>query len=177
MIEKLISRISLYFFNDLYIDFDEIADFQYALEAILSSVYCLGLAFLLCSILGYAQYGLFFILFLSVIKMCFQSYHAPTRRSCCMIYNSLVLGNLFIYINGYEYIASISVTIPFVILALIVVAVYKELTKISVFVLLSYAVLILFTSTYQTTLYVILMLALVSEWFLVMMKHIKVPTN
>lgn len=71
--------------------------FRYGLEAIVSSMECLGLSFLICCLLDEMYFGFFFILLLTLLKIQLTGYHCKTRGACCLSYLFMILTNLWCY--------------------------------------------------------------------------------
>lgn len=78
-------------------DEEEKEVFLYGLEAIVSTIECLGLSFAVCCFLDEAYFGFFFILFLTPLKIQLTGYHCKTRFTCCLSYLMMVLANLWCY--------------------------------------------------------------------------------
>ena len=123
MVNRLLKKFTDYICDSS--DEKEKEVFLYGLEAIVSSVECLGLSFLICCLLHEAYFGFFYILFLSVIKIRLTSFHCKTRFTCSMCYLLLVLTNLI----AYKYLGFASLTIMLMMIALILCLRKEEVTK------------------------------------------------
>lgn len=165
----LIKKITSYFYDE-EINHNEIAVFQYGLEAILSSFYCLGISFLLCVILGEDLFGVFYLVFLSVLKMQFTSYHAKTRIMCCLTYNFITIINVFAYKQNIE----IPVYIPILILLSILLLRKNELCSFNVSIIMLYIIIICTSYLYYHSVYLIMMLVSATVEVLILLKNCRI---
>lgn len=95
-----------------YLIQDNNDDFElvlYGIKAIFSSVLCICNALLICAIFNKFIEGILFIVFLTPIKMCFESYHCKTMMKCIITYGLTV--QLFIW--GANYILKLDEVIIF----------------------------------------------------------------
>lgn len=170
--KKAISRFSLYIFDDMVVDFDEIASFQYGMELIASSIYCLGIALTLSIIFGEVFFGFSFILLLTIIKSCFTSYHATTRLNCCLIYNAIVLVCMCVFLQN----LALPVWLPIVAIVIIGMLRLKEMNVIKSVILLAYGVVALVLASANVDLLNIMSLALITEVVLIIVYDL-IPTR
>lgn len=169
MIVRLINKITFSVFDDVTVDLEEIEVFQYGLEAVLSSIYCLGLSLFLCTILGNFYFGFFFILLLTVIKLYFTGYHATTRRNCCFTYAICVMSNLFIYTQfTFTYLI-----VPCVVMAVMMYLRRNEVKKMTWFIVIGYAILAFLLHQFDMQLFTILFQAVCTELVLILIKDVQ----
>lgn len=169
MIVKLINKITFSVFDEVSVELEEIEIFQYGLEAILSSIYCLGLSLLLCSILGNFYFGFLFILLLTVIKLYFTGYHATSRRNCCFSYASCVLLNLFLYTQ----VTFSLLFIPYVVMAGMLYLRKDEIKERTWYIVIAYALLALLLHQVNLQVYSILVQAVGTVLVLIVIKDIQ----
>lgn len=120
-------------------DEEEKEVFLYGLEAIVSTIECLGISFLVCCLVHQAVFGFFFILFLSLLKVHFTVYHCKTRLTCSLCY----LGMMLLALWYYQEIAVYS--LPILLLEYVMIIVHRkhELDKRTIGLMILYLAIFL----------------------------------
>ena len=108
--DKLSERLTNYIMlnNKKDLDYDVV---RYGMDAILSTILCLGCAITVATILNGFKFSLLFIFFLTPIKMSFTGYHCKTLGQCITTYGICVGAFTLIY----KYIILQTVMVPLVI--------------------------------------------------------------
>lgn len=70
---------------------------EYSLTAIVSSLLCISLAIVLCSLFNGTMFSVLFILIFTPLKMQFKSFHCKSLLSCITTYSICILLNYFLY--------------------------------------------------------------------------------
>ena len=107
---------------------------RYGMDAILSTILCLGCAITVATILNGFKFSLLFIFFLTPIKMSFTGYHCKTLGQCITTYGICVGAFTLIY----KYIILQTVMVPLVIFYCIMLFIINELKKRNFFMLAAY---------------------------------------
>ena len=135
--DKLSERLTNYIMlnNKKDLDYDVV---RYGMDAILSTILCLGCAITVATILNGFKFSLLFIFFLTPIKMSFTGYHCKTLGQCITTYGICVGAFTLIY----KYIILQTVMVPLVIfyciMLFIIFLVRNELKKRNFFMLAAY---------------------------------------
>lgn len=161
MVNRLLNKFTNYICSTS--DEEEKAVFLYGLEAIVSTIECLGFSFLICCLLHEAYFGFFYILLLTPIKIRVTGFHCTTRFRCSMSYLFMVLTNLWCY----KYLGFASLIVMLMMIALILCLRKEEVTKKLLFFYIVYiAIFIIF----QASLGVIIFQVFSSQLGLILLK-------
>lgn len=170
---KYLKKLSSYLSVKILLDKEII---EYSLTAILSTLLCFIGAILACLLLGDMYYALFFILFLTPLKMQFDSIHCPTMEMCILSYTLSVAFSLLIYktIIYYNYIPPLFIAFILYLFLLnnIKNDFIKNKKKKYIYIII-YISLILYSYYFYYSIYIVLLLVVAYESIIVLLKNAK----
>lgn len=168
--EKLAKIIANYIIKDSELDYEVV---KYGVDAILSTTLCFSIALLACFFLGNIEFGIFYIVLLTPIKMQFLSYHCKTMHQCIMTYSFFIVLGLGIYNYLTHYNFHIPLIAYYFTMLILCLMVKQELNKDNLIIIAIYLIIntAIFFLTYRV--FLISIISLLVEIVLVALLHKK----